>query len=93
MAIIKKKQGGYLVPLLHLIAMAILVVVFYGVWLFSGWISGLILGADFQGRDEPLIFFIAMAVFGALSMALATFNYFVITVPREKRRARFRELK
>ncbi|MFG8752962.1 hypothetical protein ACEPU1_32105 [Pseudomonas aeruginosa] len=89
----KKEQGGYLVPLLYLIALATLVGVFYGVWLISGWISGLILGADLQEREGPLRFFIAMAVLGALSMALTTFNYFVITVPREKRRARFWELK
>lgn len=72
-----RKQGGYLVPLLHLIMMGAMAGVVYGCWLMSGWISGLIIAAEDQGKDSLGRVFITMAILSAFTVGLTIFNYFV----------------
>lgn len=88
-----RTQGGYLVPLLHLIMMGAMAGVVYGCWLISGWISGLIIAAEDQGKDSLGRVFITMAILSAFTVGLTIFNYYVFTLPREKRRAKFWEAK
>lgn len=86
-----RTQGGYLVPLLHLIMMGATAGVVYGSWLISGWISGLIIAAEDHGKDWLGRVFITMAVLSAFTVLLTIINYYAFTLPREKRRANFRE--